>query len=286
MTSQGADIQGVVFFALATAIASFIGLRKGFFSAPPFPRQHLPTFLLVAGAFGIYFITSLIVPHFLVKFWSFGALSIPEVRVQALSWVSFLTSSAILAGLLAFFFSIYPPIRKSIWQPGPHADFKSDALLALAAWLISMPAVLLSSHLLELLLYFFFGQIQLPDQIAVLFLKMTLGYPFYFFQTSFTIAILAPIVEELLFRGFLQSYLRRYFNSLPAICLSSACFAIFHFSREQGLGNLPILGSLFIFALFLGFLYERQGSLRSPILLHGLFNALSIANLYFLGIDP
>ena len=39
----------------------------------------------------------------------------------------------------------------------------------------------------------------------------------------------------------------------------------------------------FILALFLGYLYERQGSLIAPIALHASFNAISVMNIYFLG---
>ena len=119
-----------------------------------------------------------------------------------------------------------------------------------------------------------------PDQIAVLFLKMTFEKPGFLVLAMSSIVLFAPLIEETLFRGFLQSWLRRHLAPLPSIAISSILFTSFHYSGDQGASNISILSSLFVLGCFLGFLYERRQSLFSPLLLHGLFNALSAANLY------
>ena len=158
-----------------------------------------------------------------------------------------------------------------------------DIWFALFAWSIAFPLVLFFSQALELLIYSIFNIKSLPDQVAVKFLKMTFENPVYLLLSVTSIVVLAPIVEETLFRGFLQTFIRQHLGSRQAVLITSALFSFFHYSSEQGLGNIPIIGSLFILALFLGYLYERQGSLIAPMALHASFNAISVMNIYFLG---
>jgi hypothetical protein len=161
-------------------------------------------------------------------------------------------------------------------------DFK----FGLIAWGLSFPLVLFLTTFFEWIVVHLFRATYIPDQLAVFFVKMTFSQPFYFGMTILTIVIITPFVEETLFRGFLQSFIRRHLGAKQAILITSACFALFHYAPEQGIGNIPIVGTLFALALFLGFLYEKQGSLFASISLHALFNAISILNLYFLGRIP
>lgn len=84
--------------------------------------------------------------------------------------------------------------------------------------------------------------------------------------------VVAPLTEEFFFRRVLQGWLERHFADEPgvAVALSSIAFATAH--AGQGLAFLP----LFPLALVLGRLVERTGSLVPSILLHGLFNAVSV----------
>ncbi|MBN1553695.1 MAG: CPBP family intramembrane metalloprotease [Phycisphaerae bacterium] len=84
-------------------------------------------------------------------------------------------------------------------------------------------------------------------------------------------AVLAPLVEELLFRGLLQSMLRRYLsNPWHAILLTAGVFALFHFNTPQ---NIP---ALFVLAVVVGYNYERCGRLWPAILIHMLFNGITL----------
>ncbi len=83
--------------------------------------------------------------------------------------------------------------------------------------------------------------------------------------------VLAPIWEELLYRGLLQSMLRKHLGAWPAVLVSSALFAATHWNQPQAIPSLLVL------AVVMGYCYERTGRLFSPILIHALFNA---ANLY------
>ena len=80
--------------------------------------------------------------------------------------------------------------------------------------------------------------------------------------------VLAPIFEELAFRGLLYAMLRRRFNFLPAAFISAAIFALAH---GYGLiGFLSVLWSGFLWA----WIYEKTGSLIPGMIAHSLNNFL------------
>ena len=114
------------------------------------------------------------------------------------------------------------------------------------------------------------------EQIAVKYLRTVAQFPLLFTVASLLIVFIVPIAEELLFRGFLQTWLKQKVGWGKAILITSIIFSLFHFSTQQGAHNLSLLSSLFILSCFLGFLYERQQSLFASIALHMVFNGVSI----------
>ena len=90
----------------------------------------------------------------------------------------------------------------------------------------------------------------------------------------FAIAIAAPVVEELLFRGLLQNALAKYVPIWGAILLSSLLFALVHLQPYA----VPGLMSL---SIAFGYLYHRTGSLRTNIILHMANNVLALVMTQF-----
>lgn len=82
--------------------------------------------------------------------------------------------------------------------------------------------------------------------------------------------VVAPVVEEFLFRGYLYGVMRRYLGAVAGIALNAALFAGIHL-------HVPSLAPLFVFAVCLTLAYERTGSLLVPMTMHALFNALSVS---------
>lgn len=277
------DLGSVILFGAAAALFLWIAKRRGFFVLPPIPWEVPVRLTHILGVFAIYFLGSFVAASL---FSTIIKSSAPTDVLLVSSWFNFITSGIILILLVIFWRSF--PALKGIWvrQNGENHNYTSDVTFAFIAWFVSFPVVLFLSNFFEWFLSAAFHVTQLPDQLAVQFLKMTFGNPLYLFLATVSIIIFAPLLEELLFRGFLQTFIRKHLGPKPAIFLTSLCFAFFHYSADQGLGNISIIGSLFGLALFLGFLYERQGSLLSPIALHASFNAISVLNLYFLGGIP
>jgi membrane protease YdiL (CAAX protease family) len=81
--------------------------------------------------------------------------------------------------------------------------------------------------------------------------------------------IVAPIVEELMFRGLGQSLLR-YLGRVPAILLVGATFGVTH-------GLLEALVVLIPFGVALAYLRDRTDSVYPGMLVHASFNAVALA---------
>lgn len=78
--------------------------------------------------------------------------------------------------------------------------------------------------------------------------------------------LVAPIIEEVMFRGVLYGYLRSLMRPLPAIFLSSLCFAVVHPQGPLGVVPLTAIG------MMLAALREWRGSLLAPIIAHACVN--------------
>ncbi len=87
---------------------------------------------------------------------------------------------------------------------------------------------------------------------------------------AFMVVVMAPLVEELFYRGLLLRVLQRHLGDWTAIVGSSALFALAHFQLLQ-------LPGLFVFGLVSGFLAVRTGRLGPSWLFHAGFNATTLA---------
>lgn len=83
------------------------------------------------------------------------------------------------------------------------------------------------------------------------------------------IAILGPILEELLFRGAITKVLLQKYKPVKAILISGFIFGIFHVNPAQ------VVGACFI-GFLLAWLYYKTQSLIPCILLHVLNNSFSV----------
>ena len=80
--------------------------------------------------------------------------------------------------------------------------------------------------------------------------------------------VVAPLVEETVFRGFIYGVLKRYTDGWFAAVCSASLFAAVHV-------HVGSFVPLFILALGLCAAYERTGSLLVPMWMHAFFNGVS-----------
>ncbi len=86
------------------------------------------------------------------------------------------------------------------------------------------------------------------------------------------IAIVAPIAEEIFFRGMLFGGLRKRLSTYPAAAISALVFGALH--ATTGITAVP---PLIVFGFMLALLYERTGSLAPGMIAHAFNNALALA---------
>ena len=84
----------------------------------------------------------------------------------------------------------------------------------------------------------------------------------------------APLTEELFFRGFMFGGLRRNMHWIGAAVISSVVWGVFHFTGPSSWG---VVIQLAIFGVVLGWLYEKTGSIWPGIVIHAFNNALAFA---------
>lgn len=82
------------------------------------------------------------------------------------------------------------------------------------------------------------------------------------------ICIMAPIIEEVLMRGFLLDGLLVNYGKVIALLVSAFLFALLHFNMVQTF-------SAFICGIILGLLYLHTGSVFCCILTHACYNLIS-----------
>lgn len=111
-------------------------------------------------------------------------------------------------------------------------------------------------------------EIDLPLQDAVQLLQET-DSPATFFGLVFLAVIVAPIVEETVFRAGIFRFFKGRASLPAALLISGTLFGLVH-------GNLQSLPGLITVGVCLGLAYELSGNLRVPIFFHAFFNLNSI----------
>lgn len=113
-----------------------------------------------------------------------------------------------------------------------------------------------------------FFDLQMQPDIAIAF--ESTRFPFLLL---FGGAVVAPLVEEIFFRGFVFAGLRGRWNWQAAAIISAGLFALAHFVPTS---ILPI----FLLGLIFAFLYQISGSIWPAILMHMLTNAVALISAY------
>jgi len=152
-------------------------------------------------------------------------------------------------------------------------QLRHDARLAVAGLLLLLAPLLALAALLDRFV---------PYRHAIVDFLTTHRDPLSIGLVVFAAVVAAPVAEEFLFRRVLQGWLEGWLDrslqteapqwaGVTAIGLSSLAFAAAHVG--QGMAWLP----LFFFGLVVGYLARQTGSIVPGVILHGLFNAVSVA---------
>lgn len=274
----------LAFMTPFAGVALFVAFFKGFFSLPK-PRSAtewaLPTLFQFGFVVFLYIITQAIVALIgLFVVGSFFQLD-SEEYLNLKVWVSLL--SVIAAGFGVVLFALFAKggAFRALWTGNQTMTYQRSAFQSGAlTWFMVFPIVMFLAHFLAVAILLFWGTVP-EEQVAVDFYRDTQSNVMLLIVSSLLIGLIVPVVEEVIFRMFLQSSMRRKLSAWPAIVVTSVIFSLFHYAGQQGIANVQLLITLFCLSLFIGVLYERWGSLWAPIGLHATFNTVSMLMVNF-----
>ncbi len=146
---------------------------------------------------------------------------------------------------------------------------------ALSVIIFSIGVILLADEMDRLMNTFF----TIPDvfeDVGKLLKLESFGSAFLIISS---IVIIAPLGEELLFRGFLQQFLEEHWKDITrAVLITSLFFAFIHM-------NPFWIIQIYILGIMLGYLAWKTGSIISSFILHGLNNGFAILLVNIEGLD-
>ena len=152
------------------------------------------------------------------------------------------------------------------------ADFYKNILSGITAYVFILP-ILISTLILSMLFLERIGYNAPPQPVFDMFFEEK-SSSVILFLTIF-VSILGPIIEEIFFRGFLYSAVRKRFGVIAGVLLSAALFSMLHINIA---GFLPVM----ILGVLMAFLYETTGSLIAPIAVHILHNSVIVCFVFFI----
>ncbi|UCE87273.1 MAG: CPBP family intramembrane metalloprotease [Deltaproteobacteria bacterium] len=159
---------------------------------------------------------------------------------------------------------------------GERVGLRGIGLLDLACVALLIPVAFAGSELEQLVRSAF----PPPDLEAVARSRRALvatETPRHVARSVAVIVLLAPALEEWLFRGLLQRGLSDALGSVRGILVTSALFGLWHGSF--GLSVAAWSGAFcaaFVYGILLGILRHRSGSLIAPLLLHAGINGMAV----------
>jgi uncharacterized protein len=247
----------ISFFLLAGAVyALVINLRR-------FLRRE--TKPLPVGAVPAAWNLNLILPVGLfafacAEFLLFGfSRAFPKIPIQPSANVHALQALfQTLIVEISLVFAIFYLLRRryvGIWQLGLNTWRREYLRGGLWAYLSILPVLALIGAFLGL-----FQKTLLPKQEIYNLLMGLTSLPVSLLFLVI-VGLIAPLLEEIIFRGFLFGTLRNSFGPRRSMVYSSLLFAALHNSLAA---FLPI----FFLAMVLAYLYEKTGSLWPSIVLH------------------
>ena len=205
--------------------------------------------------YAFYTITIIIIAVnvLLIALYNAGSVSATAVTADSSMALSLLFPSAVFSYLLAK----GQNLKKIITDLGLSRDKLNSKSIMIGLALFALIV------LMELLLGAFSAAtgVQLPTNVSALLT----GMPAYFLAFTF---IIAPIDEEILFRGFMVPRL--------GIITSALLFAVLHLTYL----SVSQFVAAFVFGLLAGYSLRENKSLYSTILAHALVNFLTIAIMF------
>lgn len=208
-----------------------------------------------------------------------GAAVIPMLGVgeEGLGLVlgSMVASLVVLGLVLLWLRALHPTWTRVLGFPRPAGpDVRAGIVFGIGLYPV---VVFVVGALLVTLLRLVTGQpVEAPEQ-----LPSDLG-PGGIAVAVLYAVVVAPVSEELFFRGVLFRSIRDRHGFWPGALASSVAFGLIHYVPAPALDVLLLMTVMVFTGVGLAFIYERRGSLWAPMAAHATFNVIGLALIYSL----
>ncbi|MCP4834489.1 MAG: CPBP family intramembrane metalloprotease [Phycisphaera sp.] len=161
---------------------------------------------------------------------------------------------------------------------GPLVDLRSSMIMALIAAILVIPLVQASSSLGQFLQILLSGTTPSPlGHETLRLMASSTDNAVAWWLVAGAAVLGAPVVEEIIYRGFLQQSARKVgVGPIWASIMIGGFFALMHLPALPVDSRMAGLSGLLVFGTGLGLLRERTGRLDACILVHAVFNAFNL----------
>lgn len=173
--------------------------------------------------------------------------------------------AALMPHFAIFCISVYFIYEKSFSYTLKKLGIPGNIKDNLKYWLFGFISVIVFTILLGLILSHYAGVVQDSNKVH----EKIKEFPIYLLVFAI---FLAPISEELFFRGLLTNFSSKYLPDLVDLVPQAVLFGILHFAY----GSKLEIFATFVIGLIFGYIYKRSKSLMPSILIHATYNLFSI----------
>jgi membrane protease YdiL (CAAX protease family) len=210
-----------------------------------------------------------------------GIAALPVIEVvgddDLGSIVATVAAALVIVGIVVFWLRRQHPGWLDVlglprrWFP----DARAGALFGLGLYVV---VVFIVGALVVVLFQAISGEtVEAPEQVS------TDLPPIGVAVTVLYAVVLAPVGEELFFRGVLFRSIRDHRGFWAGALASSAAFGLIHYMPGPALDSLLLMTVMVFTGVGMSYIYERRGSIVAPIAAHMAFNAIGLVLIYGLG---
>ena len=191
-----------------------------------------------------------------------------------------ISRTTLVSSMVTQFFLTFMVFGAVIWRRGPvlwlGLDWPGAQLRSLILGLLGMAAAVMATWTVALVMHAT-GLIEWLTQMdgggdgkqAVVRAFEESDDPVILILLTVMAVIVAPVTEEIIFRGYLYPVARRYAGRIAAMLATSLIFAAVHYNA---VGMIPLA----FLSLIMTLAFERSGSIWMPIGIHMLFNGMTV----------
>ena len=222
---------------------------------------------------------------YLLAFLAGGFAAIPVIAVLGDTTVNVaigrseilatILADVVITGVLVFWLARWhQEWRAAMVLPPAPERLRRDVLYGAVAGLILVPAVGLISGGIEVILREAAGhQVTAPEQVAPGLSPVASGF------LILLAVVIAPISEELFFRGVLFRTVRDLHAFWPAAIASAIPFGLVHYVPAPAIDALVLQLTMVFTGIGLAWIYERRGSITASMAAHMAFNVVGLVTI-------